>query len=229
MSLLTSYTNSKTMDDYSGIPSWLGASPAGDRTRYDTKREWAVSEEDVSQRFVTSFSYQMPFGRGRHWLSGGGGIAEAFLGGWELNGIVTFSTGVPINIVGGTAYHAFGAGTQRPNRVADGKLTGSAQSRLDRWFDTSAFTNPEPFTLGNTGRTVPQIRTHGSSNLDLSLSKNFPINERFNLQYRAEFFNFTNTPTFSHPNRTFGALDFGRVSSTVNYARQVQMALRLTF
>jgi hypothetical protein len=65
MTLLASYTWSKLMDDFSGIPTWLGSSPAGDRTRYDFRREWSINEEEVPHRFVGSYTYELPWGKGR--------------------------------------------------------------------------------------------------------------------------------------------------------------------
>ncbi len=83
--------------------------------------------------------------------------------------------------------------------------------------------------VGNAPRTLPDVRTDSIKNWDFSLFKSFKITERFNLQYRAELFNFLNTPTFTLPQRSFVSSDFGVVSATLNLPRQVQMGLRLTF
>src|SRR5262249_18715860 len=72
MTLLGSYTFSKLMDDYSGIPDWLGAAPVRDRTRYDNRREWAINEEEVQHRAVVSYTYQLPAGKGRRFLNSSG-------------------------------------------------------------------------------------------------------------------------------------------------------------
>jgi hypothetical protein len=230
LTLLGSYTASKLMDDYSGIPGWQGAAPATDRTRYDTHREWSLSEEDVSQRLVISYTYELPFGRGKHWLNTGGPL-NWFLGGWQVAGIHTFSTGIPIQVLGGTPYHSFGAGTQRPNSTGvSAAKSGRAQDRLNAWFDTSQFTNPAPFTLGNVGRVLPDVRTDGLNQWDFSITKEFPlIGERTRLEYQAFARNLTNTPDFAHPERNFSSPDFGRVTATAISARQVQMELRVRF
>jgi hypothetical protein len=229
LTLLGSYTASKLLDDFSGIPGWQGAAPARDRTRYDATREWAVNEEDVTQRLVVSYSYELPIGTGKA-LWNTSGISQAIFGGWQIAGIHTLSTGIPIQVLGGTAYHGFGAGTQRPNStgISAGK-SGRAQDRLNAWFDKAQFTNPEPFTLGNVGRTLPDVRTDGLNQWDFSAAKIFPIRERFRLEYRAFFRNFLNTPDFAHPERTFTSPDFGRVLATAIPARQVQMELRFKF
>lgn len=229
LALLGSYTASKLMDDFSGIPTWQGAAPARDRTRYDARREWAVSEEDVSQRLVVSYTYELPFGAGKRWLTGG--VGKQVAGGWQLSSIHTFSTGIPIQVVGGTPYHAFGAGAQRPNStgVSAGK-DGHAQDRLRQWFDTRQFTNPEPFTLGNLGRTLPDVRTDGLSQWDFSVLRRFPVwGERIGLEYRAFFRNLLNAADFAHPERNFTSPDFGRITQTAVPARNIQMELRVRF
>lgn len=230
LTLLGNYTRSKTMDDYSGIPTWLGAAPARERTRFDFKREWAINEEDFSYRTTVAGIYDLPVGKGRRFLNYGG-VTNAVLGGWQLSSIVVFASGNPIQIVGGTAYHAFGAGTQRPNSTGmSARLEGSPQSRVDRWFDTSQFTNPAPFTLGNLGRTLPDVRSDSTRNWDFTLLKVFPIyQERVKLEYRAVFTNFLNTPRFAAPERNFTSPDFGRVTRTSNGPREFQMGARILF
>jgi hypothetical protein len=75
------------------------------------------------------------------------------------------------------------------------------------------------------------VRAHGSNNLDFSLFKNNPFgkSERFNLQFRAEFFNVTNHVQFGVPATTFGNATFGVISSQGNNPRQIQLALKLQF
>jgi hypothetical protein len=232
--MLVTYVNSKLIDDYSGIPNWLGSAPAGDRTRYNYKIEKAINEEEVPQRFVAAYTYELPIGKG-HALLNRGGVLDLVLGGWQTNGILTFSAGNPVQVTTTNNYMNFGAGEQRPNSVGrSAQLNGPAESRLGgvsggHWFDTTAFTQPVAFTIGNAPRTLPDVRTDTIKNWDFSLFKNFKFKERFNLQYRAELFNCLNTPTFSLPQRSFVAADFGVVSATLNSPRQVQMGLRMTF
>ncbi len=234
VSLLVSYVNSKLIDDYSGIPNWLGSAPQGDRTRYNYKIEKAINEEEVPQRFVAAYTYELPFGKG-HALLNRGGIADWILGGWQTNGILTLAAGNPIQVTTSNNYMSFGAGAQRPNSAGrSAAKDGPVESRLGGvsggpWFDTTAFRQPASFTIGNAPRTLPDVRTDTVKNWDFSLFKSFKITERFNLQYRAELFNFLNTPTFSLPQRSFVSSDFGVVSATLNLPRQVQMGLRLTF
>ncbi len=96
-------------------------------------------------------------------------------------------------------------------------------------FDVTAFTAPEPFTYGNSGRNLSDVRGPGLVNLDFSLFKTFALGERARLQFRAEAFNASNTPVFALPNQTLGNLAFGSISSQQNDPRQVQLALKLNF
>jgi hypothetical protein len=86
-----------------------------------------------------------------------------------------------------------------------------------------------PFTFGGAGRTLPDVRGPGLKNIDFSLFKNFALIERVSLQFRAESFNLTNTPSFSDPNQNFSNNAFGRIYGTSNAARQVQVGLKLVW
>lgn len=239
LTVLASYVIAKSMDDGSGIPSFLGSpipgGTQGPRTIYDLRREWSLSALDVSQRFVTAYTYELPFGHGRKWLNSKGPL-DWFLGGWQVNGIVTISTGMPVSIYTSNNYMGFGAGPQRPNSTGiSAALSGPAVSRLGppagggTWFNTAAFSQPTPFTIGNLARTLPDVRSDGVHNWDSSFFKTFKFKERFALTYRAEMFNFANTPTFQQPVASLTATNFGSVTATANTARQMQMALRLSF
>jgi hypothetical protein len=100
---------------------------------------------------------------------------------------------------------------------------------LTRFFDTAAFVNPPQYTFGNSPRNV--LRGPGLVNFDLALSKNFPVNERVRLDFRAEAFNIMNTPAFNFPGATVGTPNYGLISSTLpgTDARQIQFALKLHF
>jgi hypothetical protein len=114
----------------------------------------------------------------------------------------------------------------RPNVSGNPTLDGSERSE-GRWFDTSVFSSPAQWTIGNAGRGL--IWGPGLVNWDMTISKSFNITERFRLQYRAEAYNLTNTPYFANPNVTAGSGTFGRVTAVSNQARQMQMALKLYF
>jgi hypothetical protein len=102
---------------------------------------------------------------------------------------------------------------------------------LERWFNTDAFSLPEPYTIGNVARTLPDVRSDGLFSIDFSLFKTFSITERTRLQFRAEAFNLTNTPTFDTPGRGLNSATFGVVTATAfnPKPREFQFALRLEF
>jgi hypothetical protein len=99
--------------------------------------------------------------------------------------------------------------------------------RLSKYFNTSDFSAPAPFTFGNTGRTLPDVRGPGMRNLDFSIFKNFHIKERLTAEFRGEAFNLTNTVQFGLPNTTLGSNQFGVISTQANSPRQVQLGLKL--
>jgi hypothetical protein len=120
---------------------------------------------------------------------------------------------------------AFSAGAQRADVLRNPNLPSGERS-LARWFDTSAFAQPANATFGNQGVNI--LRGDGLVNIDLSLLKNFPIGEQRKLQFRAESFNFTNTPWFGIPGRVFGGPGFGVVASSAP-GRRIQLGLRLVW
>nr|MBA3440416.1 TonB-dependent receptor [Pyrinomonadaceae bacterium] len=177
---------------------------------------------DIRHRLTIAWSYALPFGEGRRWLSGGG-PAEFVLGGWQVNGINTFQTGLPFTPTANSATVNTGTGS-RPDRIGDGKLSNPT---VDRWFDTSAFATPRQFTYGNSGRNI--LYGPGRVNFDFSLFKEFQIIEDLKLQFRTEFFNLFNTPQFDLPNAAIGAGSAGTITSIVGTPRQIQFGLKVVF
>ena len=122
----------------------------------------------------------------------------------------------------------------RPNVDAncEKELPGSAQSRLNRWFNTSCFSVPAAFTFGNESRTDPDLRGHGIANFNFAIFKKTPITETSNLEFRAEAFNLFNRVQFGKPDQvlnTAANTTFGRVTTQANDPRLIQLALRFTF
>jgi hypothetical protein len=178
---------------------------------------------DIRHRLTVAWNYAMPFGEGRRWLNGGG-PAEYVLGGWQVNGINTFQTGLPFTPTLNATTVNTGTGS-RPDRIGDGTL---AHPTVDRWFDTSAFSTPAPFTYGNSGRNI--LYGPGRVNFDFSLFKEFPIKkEGLRLQFRAECFNLFNTAQFDLPNAAIGAGNAGTITSIVGTPRQIQLGAKVVF
>jgi hypothetical protein len=113
-------------------------------------------------------------------------------------------------------------GADRPNRIADGTLP-SDQRSIDLWFDVNAFRVQPQFTYGNSGRDI--LFGPGLRNLDLSIGKSFPIGETRRLQFRAESFNFTNTPAFGLPSRNINSPGVGTITSADD-PRRLQFGLK---
>jgi len=155
------------------------------------------------------------------------------LGGWQINGIATFSKGTPLSISNGGNNTNIGSPGQRPNN--NGKSAakdGPIADRLNAYFDTSVFSQAPIYTFGNVGRYLPDVRIPGIHNLDFSLFKNFKVTERGTIQLRAESFNFTNSPQWAAPNNNVTAVGtFGTITNTASGAgpRNVQLALKLNF
>jgi hypothetical protein len=126
--------------------------------------------------------------------------------------------------------NSFGGGS-RPNVVAgcQSELSGSAQSRLNQWFNTSCFTQPPAFTFGDESRLDPRLRSAGIANWDFTVFKTTQVTERVGIQFRTEVFNLFNRVQFSPPNVAVGNTSFGVVSSQLNTPRLIQFALRLVY
>lgn len=219
LAVLLAYTYSKLLDDNLGNGLNDNFSEGGSNSvqNWDNLRaERAISTSDLPMRLVVSPSWELPFGKS------GNAVYRYLAGGWQVHSILTLESGDPIAITAPAP--AFGG--NRPNVVGEPNL---ANPSIDRWFNTDAFAVIPPFTFGNAPRNLPRTRTDGLFNWDFSVMKNIRVREKVRLQFRAEFFNFTNTPTFEQPGTNLTAPDFGVVSSTVSAPRQIQFGLKLYF
>ena len=150
--------------------------------------------------------------------------------GWGFNGNTTFQAGTPLPLTDAVNLtNSFGGGS-RPNSTGQSaQLSGSAQSRLNGWFNKAAFTLPPAFTFGNVARSLPDVRSPGIANYNLAIFKNTPITERVGLQFRTEIFNLFNRVQFSSIGLALGVPQFGVISGQYNDPRLIQFALRLLF
>lgn len=233
--VMLAYTKAKLIGDTESMTSWLESNgPAGIQYWGNLRLERSLESFDVSQRTVLSYVVDLPFGKGRKYMSNANKVVQAVAGGWGLDGILTLQTGFPLEFsTQNNNIHDEGGGS-RPNynlaACPNGAgLSGSASSRVYDWFNTSCFTQPANFTLGNVSRTMPNLRQDGIHNLDLSLFKNFDIvpEGRLKLQLRGEAFNLLNTPEFGAPNTQFGSKTFGEVTSQSNNPRLIQVAAKV--
>jgi len=199
------------------------------------QRNYARTDFDRTLSYVQSFVYQTPFGVGEKWLNHG--PAAVILGNWQLSGVLSLMTGTPIGTVGasGSSLNTPGE-TQTANQVAPLQILHGINVG-NPWFSTSSFTQPTGAgVFGSTGRNI--FTGPGLFILNLSLSKNFRISERFNAEFRAETFNFTNTPEFSNPNTSITSSSYGYVTGTIGSGtgvngtgggRALQLGLKVSF
>jgi carboxypeptidase family protein len=224
-SAMLAYTWSKLIDD-GGTNAWIGA---GDfRNFYCRKCERGLSAYDQPHRLVANFTYELPFGRGKAWGSNWNRALDAVLGNWQVNGILTYNTSRPLvfGVIQNTS-NSFG-GAQHADTTGVNASLGKSERTLERWFDTSQFSLPSPFTFGSLGRTT-NLRADAFRNIDFSIFKGFKVREGLEVQFRAESFNLLNQVVFSAPNTQVGGPTFGQVSSQDNGQRQLQFALKLLF
>ena len=226
---LVSYTWSKSIDDASNFFSSAG-DPNFPQNSYNVAAERGRSNFDVRQRLSLSYSYALPFGKGRQFLADDGWVST-FLTGWETHGILTFQTGRPFTVAllseldnSGTGRSILGFGANdRPNVVGNPEISNPTP---ERWFNTAAFAFPPPGTFGNAGRNI--LDGPGFQNVNAALMKNTALTERVNLQFRAEFFNLFNHPNLNLPDNFLGSPTFGRISSARD-PRHIQFGLKLLF
>jgi hypothetical protein len=215
-SMLLSYTWSHTLDvstDSNG-----GGSV---QDPYNWKGSYGNANWDIPHRFVASYVYELPF------FKSGAAWERYLLGNWQVNGVTTIQSGIPINVtIGSDPANTGRPGGARPDLIAPAKAD-CGSGRLVGCITASSFAMPVPYNYGNAGRNI--IRGPGLVLTDLSLFKNLPLTERVKLQLRGEAFNVFNTPSFSNPNSTFGTATFGSVGSTFMPNRQVQVAAKIIF
>ncbi|MGH9841784.1 MAG: hypothetical protein ACREEM_23770, partial [Blastocatellia bacterium] len=231
LQFLTSYTWSKFLDNINGqTNAFVPGAPVNILNANDRRSDYGLSSVDAPHRYLLSFTYELPFGKGKQFGGGVNRAVDLLLGGWQLNGIATIASGWPIPItqaVNNT--NAFTLG-QRPNLVSGQSLetSGSLGSRIDgTYLNLAAFTAAAPNTFGNITRTLPGVRTPGFRNWDLSFAKTAHIYERLNVQFRMEAVNAFNTPLFAGPNPVFGSATFGKITAQANRPRLVQLMLRV--
>jgi trimeric autotransporter adhesin len=229
-SLLAAYTFSKLLDNITGNGNFFSPdATANVIDAYNRDRDYGLSSVDTPQRFTLSGTYELPFGHGRMFLGNSKGVVDRIVGGWQLNAVVTYQSGFPLSVSQSNNTNAFSLG-QRPNVVAgvDPQTPGSDADRIDGWLNAAAFSPALPNTFGNAPRTIG-VRSAGARLWDLSVLKNTTIFEGLKAQFRIEAVNGFNTPIFRAPNTTVGNSAFGRVTSQANFARIVQVSVRLMF
>jgi len=219
------YTYAHSIDNSSGNSNGVGIQNPANLRLYRGN-----SDFDIRHNLTLSWTYALPFGRGRAFLRDARGPVNALLGGWRLNSIDTFKRGSPFTPVMTSSLLNSGSAGQWPNRIGPGRLDDPS---IHAWFNTADFLSPGNYTFGNSGRNI--LFGPGTKQVDLSLFKDFPFNESRGrrLEFRAEAFNVLNTPQFNNPNASIGNLAAGTITSAgapllfQRASRQIQLALKL--
>lgn len=207
LTLLASYTDEKTITDV-GSPLDV----------YNRRAERAIYSEDVPQQFLLSYVYALPFGRGRALGGNWGPLLNTVAGGWQWGGIATIQGGQPTAV--------------SRSSINDGQSAHLSHPTIGEWFNTSVFSPAPPFSFGNVGPVLPDVRTDPTEDFDMSIQKDFSFAVRdkpMNLQFWTEFFNTFNRFQAGAPNGNVTSSAFGQVTSQGNSPRDIQFGLKLTF
>ncbi len=247
---LLGYTYSHTYD--SGMPDGLGTFPGATYFPLPgtSSADWGLSQINLNHQFTASVTYDLPFGKGKHFGSDWNGAVNTILGNWEVDVIERATSGFPLFVVdsanaSGVAFSWNGNNLNRPDQVGDPNKGGPVADNplcnapaqvhtLKNWFNPCAFESAAPGELGNAKR-APVIGPR-FVNTDISFIKHFPLPyESMRLDFRAEFFNAWNHPQFYLSGGASAMQDiqaptsFGVVNGTVKDPRVVQFALKLLF
>lgn len=224
-SFLVSYSYAKNLDN-GPAPFDLGLDHQAPQNALNLSIERALASIDVRHTLVASHIWELPFGLGRQFLSNCSRFCQALVAKWQVNGITTLRSGLPVNVIRNG--NKVGYQGLRPNVLREPNLDPS-QRTLAHYFDTQAFsvaglgaTQP-----GNAGRNL--IIGPGMVNFDASLFRDIPLPKERDLEIRAEAFNLANTPHFANPNTDLSQGQFGTITQTVGNPRILQFAVKLKF
>ncbi|MEK7832589.1 MAG: carboxypeptidase regulatory-like domain-containing protein, partial [Acidobacteriota bacterium] len=234
-----SYTLSKSRDNRSYDPVFTtvstGANQSASSTPFNNaNRSLNYAWSDFDRRHVVqgTYVYELPFGKGRKFAAGVHRSVDAAIGGWQVAGTLVTQSGRPFTVYSGlTTFSNVVNSTADCNGCSrnEGKLV--LESGRNFWFDTASrakFTAPAPCSIGNTGRNF--FLEPRYFQMDISMSKNFRLTERFNFDLRVDARNFTNSPSFAAPTATLTSTIFGRINDSVtSTARRVQISGKVNF
>ena len=231
---LVAYTYSRTYDN--GLSDGLGSELSAPYFPLPNWQnlDWSLSQINLNQSFTGSVIYDLPFGKGKTFGDNWNPTTNLLLGGWQATLIERVSSGFPVPLIdgannSGTTFNAGGNSNNynRPNRVPNCNAQSADHSKY-QWINAACFVAPPSGELGNAAR-VPVVGPD-FVNSDFSLIKQFALpREGMGLNFRAEFFNLFNHPEYGSPVNDINATGFGKVNSTVNNPRLIQLALKLSF
>jgi hypothetical protein len=221
LAITTSYTLSRGMSFQTGDDGNIW-------TYIDPRRSYARNDFDRHQTFVQSYVYDLPFGVGRRWMNHG--LAAKIIGGWQLNGILTLMTGLPMTFTANGSVLNTPGSPQTADQVAEvTKLYGvnTPSKGGSPWFSQSSFVQPTGVRFGTSGRNT--LSGPNFFNADASIFKIFNFTERVKLEIRGEAFSFTNTPQFSRPNTDVSNANYGYITGVEGGGRSMQLGAKISF
>src|ERR1700677_1599349 len=241
-SLLAAYTNAKLMSNTDTLTTWLETGVGSPQDWNNLKGERSLSSQDVSQRLVISYVYDLPFGHGQRYMSDASGPMEKIVSGWGVDGVTTFQKGFPLPITygGSTPLEGLGLGISnvRPDVIAGCNKSTPASgtiAKLGEAFNTACFAPPPDYGYGTEARVDPTLRADGINNWDLAIFKRtqFGPDNKLGLEFRTEFFNTFNRTQFGFPGTSYNGTptgnSFGLITSQLNNPRLIQFGLKFAF
>ena len=233
-----SYTYAKCMSNNTGYyGTWSGARASATASPYwqniyDPKAEWAPCYYDETHNLTAYSVYELPFGKGKQFGNNTSKAVDNVIGGWTVSPILTLHTGFPLALYNngqdqtGTASRGLRPDCNGKNTVFGRRDATAAQGGGFLWFDPSNYTNAAGF--GTCAAQLGGLRGPGYYNWDLSVQKNFPLTERFRLQFRSDFLNTFNRVNLAVPNTTVQTSTTGVIQAS-QPARNIQFALKLYY
>ena len=194
-------------------------------------RNRASAANNIPHVFQLGYLYEVPFGQSKKWATTG--VSKAILADWQINGVFAAYQGRQYMLSASGAALNMPGNAQTPDQLKSSVQTLGLVGDDGTWFDTTAFARPTGVRFGTVGRNT--MRGPGVVNMDLSLFRTFRFTERWNLQFRAESFNLSNTPHFANPNGNANSSSFGRITATqsaadaIGRSRELRFGLRLGF
>lgn len=234
LSIYGNYTWSKNLGNMQSM--MIGDNP-GPMDYYNLGLEKAVVSFDQPHLVKAYIDYQLPFGRGKQFLSSANRAMDLLVGGWSVSGILNYFSGTPIGFGGSTPLAGGWNGGNRANIAAGDMLAGFDKSKFNfanimapenTFLNKSLFSDPAPLTLGTSAPRYTQVRGFATRNEDIGLQKNMRFAEKYRVQFRAELLNALNRHTLGGLQTSVTSPQFGQVTS-VGGNREVQLGLRFDF
>lgn len=237
LSFIAAYTWSKTLTDTDSALSASGSQVVQDF--YNRKAEKAIASFDFPQFLKLTWIYELPFGRGRRWLTSGGPL-DRLVSGWEVTAIQNYFSGDPLVITSSFSPGFFSFAGLRGDVISGVPQTvpthGLDVTNGTQYLNPLAFATPplspvNSFALrfGNSPGFLPRTRGPGHSSEDFGIVKNTRLTERVGVQFRADMFNVFNRTGMGDPDTCVDCGTFGIIFDPAHDPRVIQLALRLTF